>query len=108
MEDCIFCKIVKKQIPSEFLYESENIIVIKDINPSADTHILIVPKKHIPTFLDLNENEFLEEAKKVAQDLINKNNLQSGYKMVFNGGKYQIVPHLHWHLLGGNMKKEAI
>ena len=108
MSDCIFCKIVNEE-SSKILVETDNLIVISDINPSADTHILIIPKKHTPTVLDINkkDKELVFEMVEIAQKLIKEKKLSDGYKLIFNGGKYQFVPHLHLHLLGGNMKKEA-
>ncbi len=108
MPDCIFCKIIKKEIPANIVHETENLIVFPDINPSADTHFLIVPKKHIPSVSDLTtENAgLLAEIYQVANKLVQDNNLEnSPYKVVVNGGKAQHVPHLHFHLLGGNIKK---
>ncbi len=101
----IFCKIINKEVPSEFLYEDDEVIVIRDIAPSAPIHILIISKEHI------EEAQFLENkhqslighmvlvANKIAEDLGTKD----GYKLIFNCGKKggQVVPHLHLHLLGG-------
>lgn len=108
MEDCIFCKIVNKEIPEEFSYESENIVVFPDINPSAEVHLLIVPKQHISSIADVDEKNasLLVEIYKVVNQLVRENNLQEDpYRVVVNGGKAQHVPHLHFHLLGGNWKK---
>ena len=57
MVDCVFCKIINKEIPSEFLYEDQFCIAFKDINPKTETHLLIVPKKHIPTIIDMEEGD---------------------------------------------------
>lgn len=103
MSECLFCKIVNKEISTQLVRETQNAIVFKDIMPKAPTHILITPKKHIETFLDLKDQdkEIFEEMKKVAQELIREKRLpESGYQLIFNGGRYQHVPHLHWHLLG--------
>ncbi len=108
MEDCIFCKIIKGEIPKEFDYQSENVVVFTDINPSAEIHLLIVPKKHIRSIGDINEEHstLLSEVYIVAKKLVKENNLQNNrYRVVVNGGKAQHVPHLHFHLLGGNWKK---
>ena len=106
--DCIFCKIIKGEIPKEFDYQSENLVVFKDINPSADLHLLIVPKMHLTGMQDLNtqHGDLLAEVYMVAQKLVQQNNLQDKlYRLVLNGGKAQHVPHLHFHLLGGNLRK---
>ena len=108
MEDCIFCKIIKKEIPKEFDYQSENLVVFKDINPSADTHLLIVPKKHIGGIGDIEEehSKLLVEIYQTVNRLVKENQLQdTPYRVVVNGGKAQHVPHLHFHLLGGNLRK---
>lgn len=99
----IFTKIINREIPSEIVYEQENIIVIKDISPRAKTHLLIIPKKEIETINDLQEDdrELLSEmffvAKKVAKNLW----IDAWYKLNFNVWKlgWQEVMHIHLHLL---------
>ena len=108
MNDCIFCKIINKEIPKEFNSESENLVVFPDINPSADLHILIVPKKHIGSVLEIGKEQggLLTEVYQVVKKLVEENDLaNSSYRVVVNGGKAQHVPHLHFHLLGGQWKK---
>ena len=104
--DCLFCKIVKGDIPSDKVYEDDQIIAFKDINPVAPVHILIIPKKHISTLNDLapQDNELVghifETARKIAGDLGVD---QDGYRCVFNTNKNggQVVFHIHLHLLAG-------
>ncbi len=106
--DCIFCKIAKREIPKEFKFESETLMAFDDISPSAPVHILIVPKEHLGGVADLTENhgQLLAEIYQVINDLVLKNNLKDDlYRVVVNGGKAQHVPHLHFHLLGGQLKK---
>lgn len=106
--DCIFCKIVKGEIPKKFRKESDNLVVFDDINPSADIHLLIVPKQHISGVGKINQQHgsLIAEVYQVAQQLVKENNLQDNlYRVVVNGGKAQHVPHLHFHLLGGQWKK---
>lgn len=106
MDTCIFCKIVKKEIATKFVDESDNVIVFEDINPKADIHLLIVPKYHVGSFLDIGGKHFeiFHDMIVTAQKIIKVKNLQSGaYRLVFNGGLAQYVPHLHWHLLGGSL-----
>ncbi|MDO8573814.1 MAG: HIT domain-containing protein [Candidatus Daviesbacteria bacterium] len=108
MDDCIFCRIIKKEIPKEFIYESDNLVVFPDINPSADIHFLIIPKKHIKGIGDLTDSDglLLSEVYKTVDKLVTDNNLNDKlYRVMVNGGKAQHVPHLHFHLLGGNWKK---
>ena len=110
MEDCIFCKIIKKEIPKEFTYESDTLVVFPDINPSADVHLLIVPKEHIKAISEIG-NEYgmlLTEVYQTVNKLVTQNNLgDDAYRVVVNGGKAQHVPHLHFHLLGGQWKKKV-
>ena len=110
MNDCIFCKIINKEIPSEIVYENEYVIAFKDINPKAPVHILIVPKKHIPTFNDITKDDFpiynkiIEAVQKIAKDF---NVAESGYRVLVNVNKEggQVIYHLHVHLLGGKLFK---
>jgi histidine triad (HIT) family protein len=104
--DCLFCKIVNREIPTEFLYEDDHYVVFKDINPAAPVHLLLVPKKHIRSINDLKKEDeaiisglFLV-AKKMAKDQgVN----ESGYKLLFNveKGGGQVIFHIHLHLIGG-------
>ncbi len=106
MEDCIFCKIIKKEIPSNIVYESDEIIAFRDVNPVAPIHILVIPKKHLNSVLDLNTEDEMLVGKiymvinKIAkQEGIDK----SGFRIVVNCGEDggQEVKHLHFHIIGG-------
>lgn len=104
--DCIFCKIIKGEIPAQIVYEDEELIAFNDINPRAPIHQLIVPRKHIATLNDLTEEESALAGHMLltARRLTEKANIaKSGYRAVFNcnadGG--QEIFHLHLHLLGG-------
>ncbi|WP_339050058.1 histidine triad nucleotide-binding protein [Rickettsiella endosymbiont of Xylota segnis] len=104
--DCIFCKIIKKELPAEITYQDENIIAFNDRHPRAPVHQLIVPRKHISTLNDLTEDDTLLAGNilQIARHLAKKENIaQSGYRTVFNCNKDggQEVFHLHLHLLGG-------
>jgi len=109
-KDCLFCKIAAGEMDTEFLYEDENIVAFKDINPMAPVHILIVPKKHIPTVNHIAEADtelvgnLIMIARKMAE---NQNIAEEGYRLVFNCGEKggQEVQHLHLHLLGGRQMK---
>jgi histidine triad (HIT) family protein len=107
MKDCIFCKIVKGEIPSKKVLESEDVVSFYDISPAADTHILIVPKKHIETFMDIDTDfkDLVSEMFTMARDIIRHKGLEGKYRVSFNGGSLQIVPHLHMHVLGGELKR---
>lgn len=113
MEDCLFCKIVKGEIPSSKVYEDEEILAFKDINPAAPIHILVIPKKHI---ISLAHMEKEDEAligriygviNEIARDQGFKEN---GYRVIVNCGKDggQEVMHLHFHLLAGKQLGEKI
>lgn len=108
MDQCIFCKIIKGEIPKEFRLQSNSLVAFDDINPSADIHILIVPKIHIGGIKELDKNQaiLLSEVYEMVKRLVEDNNLNdNSYRVVVNGGKAQHVPHLHFHLLGGQWKK---
>lgn len=102
--DCIFCKIVQKNIPSEVIFEDNNVVVFKDINPKAPVHHLVVPKEHIQSIahLEADHNDIISKLIYVAKDVALRLGLK-GYKLVFNVGREggQVVDHLHLHLLGG-------
>lgn len=101
MEDCVFCKIVRREISSLLLYEDEHVIAIKDIHPQAPVHLLIIPKKHIEEFYKLTNDTVLVAMKKTIQKLIEENDLVTrGYRVEANGGGAQLVNHLHVHLMG--------
>jgi len=104
--DCIFCQIADGKIPSEILYQDEEVIAFRDINPVAPIHILIIPKKHIPSVADLSQADLplLGHMVNVANQLAKEEGIsENGYRLVINCGKGagQEVPHLHLHLLGG-------
>ena len=107
----IFSKIINKEIPAEIVFESENILAFKDINPQAPVHILIIPKTEIPKVTDLNGKEhasLLGEMIDAANKLANENGIdESGFRLVLNCGDNggQEVYHLHLHLLGGRQMK---
>lgn len=105
MDDCVFCKIVKKEIPSSIVFEDENVIIFKNNQPVATVHLLICPKKHIESFMKLDDDTTLNLMYKAIQNIILEYKIEDGFKLVFNGGRYQTVPHLHWHLLSGDLEK---
>ena len=103
---CVFCEIVKKEILTEMVYEDEKIIAFKDIKPVAPVHILIIPKKHIPTVdsLEKKDRELIGELFLAAQKIAKEQGVsESGYRLVANVGEDagQTVDHLHLHLIGG-------
>ena len=101
MKDCIFCKIINEEIPTKFVHKDDDIFVFHDINPKAPTHLLIVPREHIKTFLDLEDKHswLLTKMIKVVQRLVRDKKLEKSFRVLINGGTHQIVDHLHFHLL---------
>ncbi len=103
---CIFCKIIERKLPAKIIYEDEHVIAFEDINPQAPVHALIIPKKHIPTILDLKEEDsnlvahVLNIANKIAND---EGIAQRGFRVVTNCNPEsgQSVYHIHFHVLGG-------
>jgi len=113
MENCVFCKIIKGEIPSEKVYEDEEILAFKDINPAAPIHILVIPKKHIEKLTDLEvEDEVLigkiyTTINKIAKEQGFK---EQGFRVIANCGKDagQEVMHIHFHILGGKVLGDKI
>jgi histidine triad nucleotide-binding protein 2 len=113
MEDCLFCKIIKGEIPSTKVYEDEFVYAFKDINPEAPVHILVVPKKHIESVNGIEEvdeniiGKIFLAIKKIAKE---QGVAESGYRVVSNCGKDagQTVMHLHFHILGGKELGEKV
>ena len=103
--NCIFCKIINKEEPSDFVYENDKFIVIKDIKPSAPVHLLIIPKKHIDSVKHLGpeDKDLMGGMILCAQKIAKEKNL-AGYKLLINVGRKagQMVDHIHMHLLSGN------
>lgn len=109
-KDCIFCKIVNGEIPTDFLYNDDDIVVFKDIKPHAPVHLLIVPRKHIRSVNDITEADknIVSEMFAVAKAMAKKMSIsESGYKLLFNveKGGGQVIFHLHMHLMGGWKKR---
>ncbi|GFN34709.1 histidine triad nucleotide-binding protein [Tepidimicrobium xylanilyticum] len=106
MSDCIFCKIINKEIPSQIVYEDDEIIAFKDVNPQSPVHILVIPKEHIESLNDINSNHsdlignIFITIKNIAEELGID---EEGYRVVNNCGEFggQTVSHIHFHILGG-------
>ena len=108
MNECIFCEIIRGEMPGEIVYEDKEIVAFKDINPQAPVHILVVPRKHYNTVLDLN----LEDAELAGKMIIVAGKLareygiaKRGFRLVFNCNREagQSIYHVHLHLLGGRI-----
>ena len=106
MEDCIFCKIIKGEVPSTKVYEDDEILAFRDISPVTPVHVLVIPKKHITSLVDLKPED--EAVIGRIYTVINKiakqeGILEKGYRVIVNCGEDggQVVKHIHFHLLGG-------
>ncbi len=111
--DCIFCQIVAGKVPSDIVYRDEEVVAFRDINPVAPTHLLIIPKKHIPSLAHLPDAEIplIGHMVKVANQLAREGGVaESGYRLVINCGEQggQLVLHLHMHLLSGRKLSDAM
>jgi histidine triad (HIT) family protein len=101
MKDCVFCKIAKHEMPKEFDYEDDDVMVFPDINPLKPVHILVVPKKHMTDFLALEDMELFAKTKKVIDQVIKDQKLtDKGFRVSTNGGGAQLIDHLHFHVTG--------
>jgi len=106
MDECIFCKIVNKEIPAKVVYEDDRIVAFDDINPQAPVHVLLIPKEHFVSLNDIPEEKkellghIMSKARQVAQE---KGVKESGYRIVLNTARDsgQDVLHIHFHVLGG-------
>lgn len=105
MSDCLFCNIIAGEIPADKVYEDEQLLVFKDINPHADVHLLMVPKVHVASLDDLTaeHDAVLAHMLRTLPMLAREQGLNEGYRTIINTGKGggQVVFHLHIHLLGG-------
>ncbi|HCD71545.1 MAG TPA: histidine triad nucleotide-binding protein [Thermovirga lienii] len=103
-DDCIFCRIIKGELPAQFVYKDEKVVVIRDINPQAPTHLLVIPREHVPSADKVEDpslwSQVMGVATKVAKDL---GLVEDGYRVVLNCGDRagQTIYHLHVHVLSG-------
>ena len=113
MEDCLFCKIVKGEVPSNKVYEDDEILAFHDINPATPIHILVIPKKHITTHNDLGKEdiELMGKIHMVINQIAEEKGFkENGYRLIVNCGEDggQEVKHLHFHILAGKKMGEKI
>lgn len=105
MSDCLFCKIVAGEIPSDTLYEDDDLMAFWDISPDAPKHFLVIPKKHIVDASDIKEEDekVIGKMMRIAAQVAAENGVSSGFRVVFNNGADagQLVFHIHMHVLGG-------
>lgn len=112
LNDCIFCAIIAGEIPSAKVYEDEYVFAFRDINPQAPVHILVVPKRHIASALDVDAESSVYVAKcfEAIGKIARAEGLEKGFRVVNNCGEEggQSVMHLHFHLIGGEKLSEKI
>jgi histidine triad (HIT) family protein len=105
LNDCLFCKIARKEIPADIVYEDDDVLAFRDIRPQAPVHVLVIPKRHIATLADLTQEDkdVMGHVTLVASRLARDLGVSEGYRVVINCGKDagQTVFHIHMHLLGG-------
>ena len=113
MTDCLFCKIVQKEIPSEILFQDDSITVFKDINPASPVHLLVIPNRHIPSVREMDEIDEIILGKlfsgaKAAADKLGI--AETGYRLIINNGPdaHQEIFHIHMHVLGGGKMKHPM
>jgi len=111
--DCVFCKIIAGEMPADILYRDEEVIAFRDISPVAPTHLLIIPRKHIPSLAHLTEADspLMGNIVGIANRLAKREGIaESGYRLVIASGEQggQVVPHLHLHLIGGRQLSGAL
>ena len=106
MDNCIFCKIAKKEIPTNLLYEDEKTVAFNDLNPQAPTHILVIPTEHFESLNELNDKEVMASLLNATKEVTKKLNI-TDYRTVINTGKGagQEVFHIHLHILAGRPLK---
>ena len=105
MSECLFCKIIAGDISSETVYEDEQLVVFRDINPKAEVHLLVIPRQHIASLDEVTpeQDALLAYMLRVMPQLAKSQGLEDGFRTIINTGKEggQIIFHLHMHLLGG-------
>lgn len=105
MADCLFCRIARGELAADVVYEDEKVMAFRDINPQAPVHILLIPKKHYSSLLDLTaeDHELMAHILLTLKELGQRPDLAGGFRTVINTGEDggQLVKHLHFHLLGG-------
>ena len=103
-DDCIFCKIVNNEIPSTKVYEDDLVLAFNDINPISPVHILVIPKVHVESLMDLEDDKLLAHIFKVIKQIAKEKKIDiDGFRLGTNIGENagQVVKHLHFHVMGG-------
>lgn len=103
-QDCLFCKIIEGQEPADFVYQSDDVVVFRDIFPQAPVHLLVVPTRHVPSAHDLADDDpVLSRSFAVAREVAEQESIADGYRIATNIGSRggQVIKHLHFHVVGG-------
>ena len=113
MDDCIFCRIIKGEVPCNKVYEDDKVLAFHDINPAAPVHVIVIPKQHIPTLMDVETGQFecLTAMLAAVQRIAKLKGIdQRGFKTIINCNKDggQVIFHLHMHILGGKKLAEKL
>jgi histidine triad (HIT) family protein len=98
MSDCIFCKIITGEIPAEFVYQDDTVIVVNDLHPQAPVHMLVIPKKHVIDIMDMSRGEYATFMQSI-RDVIAAKRVKK-FRLVHNGKGAQFIPHAHVHIMG--------
>lgn len=103
MDNCLFCKIVRGEIPSSKVYEDDTVLAFRDIEPQAPVHVLLIPKEHFDSILEVDEKTFAHMKTVVKKLAVDFGIAENGFRVVINTGRdgQQSVKHLHFHILGG-------
>jgi histidine triad (HIT) family protein len=106
MTDCLFCKIINKELPADLIYEDDQLVIFKDIRPKADVHLLVVPRLHIKNLNQVNEQhkELMFNMLSILPVMAKQHGLDTGFRTIINtgAGGGQEIDHIHFHLLGGS------
>ena len=112
MDNCIFCKIIKGEIPSTKVYEDDDMVIIKDLAPQAPIHLLLLPKEHFANIIEMTDEQSLIVARclKKLSTMVDDLGLKNGFRLISNKGKdaCQSVEHLHIHILGGDQLSDKM
>jgi histidine triad (HIT) family protein len=113
MKDCIFCKIVRGEIPCSKVYEDDDVLAFDDIQPMAPVHVIVIPKEHIRTFMNVTSDKLkvMDAMVQAAQSVARIKGIgESGFRVVFNCNKdgRQLIFHLHMHVLGGRQLEDGL
>ena len=104
MTDCLFCRIIRQEIPAQLVYENDHVVAFRDINPQAPTHVLVVPREHVPSLNEATDAAMIGDLSLAAAEIAKAEGIaEAGYRTVINTnrGAGQTVFHVHLHLLGG-------